>query len=513
MLNDVPFAPFSKFDRLGKAADWTGSQYGRQRPGRRQYQGSQNAVNTVFSFQHTDDSQFQYVDNKTTTTRTSSRPGQRRGGGAWGRGRGMQREADRHDGGREQVQEKRPPAPVRKKDKRPFFRENILRVNYSPSVELDLEWDQLTTIQLSALGKASVRAQGPETVAECGAAPTLNKAIDVAGPRKPIGVPAALRSEWRSPRAVEDKKLMALLADGTANIVTTDKVLTALMTASRSVYPFDLVLHKQGDKIVIDRRVASKMDLCTSHETAPEGVSEDHTSANAVPALTWESDAVNGKFQVISAMPGTANQFGGPAEFDGVPASPEKIPKAFRYQKFDIGNDNSIVVRCEIDAVSKLRGEQVTFSVKALHEFDLRPGASGWRSKIQTQRGAVFATEIKNNAHKVARWAAQAVLGGIDRMSIGYVSRKVSSNRDVHELLSVMSAVPSELAAQIAFNLDNAWGVVRSVVDTIKDSADGMYLLTRDSSQPAALKMFAVPAGQFDEEEPAVYFVPEVPEE
>lgn len=58
LLHDVPYAPFSKFDRLGKAADWTASTYGRPARRTRQYQSGQ-PVNTVFNFQITDDAQFQ----------------------------------------------------------------------------------------------------------------------------------------------------------------------------------------------------------------------------------------------------------------------------------------------------------------------------------------------------------------------------------------------------------------------------------------------------------------------
>ena len=60
---------------------------------------------------------------------------------------------------------------------------------------------------------------------------------------------------------------------------------------------------------------------------------------------------------------------------------------------------------------------------------------------VSPQRGAVLGTEIKHNGFKVARWTAQALLGGIDRFSLGYVSRRTASNRDAHELLSVISLV------------------------------------------------------------------------
>jgi len=33
-----------------------------------------------------------------------------------------------------------------------------------------------------------------------------------------------------------------------------------------------------------------------------------------------------------------------------------------------------------------------------------------WRQKLENQRGAVLATELKNNANKIAKWTAAALV-------------------------------------------------------------------------------------------------------
>jgi translation initiation factor 3 subunit D len=38
---------------------------------------------------------------------------------------------------------------------------------------------------------------------------------------------------------------------------------------------------------------------------------------------------------------------------------------------------------------------------------------------LASQRGAVVATEMKNNSCKLARWATQAILAKADQMKIG----------------------------------------------------------------------------------------------
>jgi len=44
-----------------------------------------------------------------------------------------------------------------------------------------------------------------------------------------------------------------------------------------------------------------------------------------------------------------------------------------------------------------------------------------WRAKLDTQRGAVLATELKNNSCKIAKWTASAQLAGSDVIKFGCV--------------------------------------------------------------------------------------------
>lgn len=103
-------------------------------------------------------------------------------------------------------------------------------------------------------------------------------------------------------------------------------------------------------------------------------------------------------------------------------------PTAYRYRKFDISikedEDISIVVRTQLDSVVKtLGGDSSLITIRALNEFDPRSqgagGALDWRQKLDTQRGAVVTTEMKNNSCKLARWAVQSILAGADQMKLG----------------------------------------------------------------------------------------------
>ena len=53
--------------------------------------------------------------------------------------------------------------------------------------------------------------------------------------------------------------------------------------------------------------------------------------------------------------------------------------------------------------------------------FILLQAAGGveWRKKLDSQRGAVLATELKNNSCKIAKWATCAVLAGSSFIKFG----------------------------------------------------------------------------------------------
>ena len=81
-------------------------------------------------------------------------------------------------------------------------------------------------------------------------------------------------------------------------------------------------------------------------------------------------------------------------------------------------------------------------SVKeALTEFDSKVTGMDWRSKIETQRGAVIATELKNNANKLAKWTCQALLAGVDIMKLGFVSAATEKTREpLHRQHAILQA-------------------------------------------------------------------------
>ena len=159
---------------------------------------------------------------------------------------------------------------------------------------------------------------------------------------------------------------------------------------------------------------------------------KDHL--NTPSALSLEATFINQNFafQAVKESTESRVELENPNPFYSPEETEPLASCGYRYRKFDLSitedEDVSIVVRTEVDSFIKATGadtEDTYITIKILNEFDSRSQGSGgapdWRSKLDSQRGAVIATEMKNNSSKLARWAVQSILAGAEQMKMGYV--------------------------------------------------------------------------------------------
>ncbi|TGO56144.1 hypothetical protein BOTNAR_0229g00100 [Botryotinia narcissicola] len=313
-----------------------------------------------------------------------------------------------------------------------------------------------------------------------------------------------------------DPVIQELAEKDEATIFATDSILSMLMCSPRSVYPWDIVIVRQGNKVFLDKRDNATLDMVTVNENAadaPMDASEGSKDAiNQPSALAEEATYINHNFanQVMKENDSqkvemeNENPFYNSAEETDPPAS-----KAYKYRKFDLSlNDEDpvhLVVRTELDAVSKnaISGEDQFLTVKALNEFDSKAQGSGgaldWRTKLVSQRGAVVATEMKNNSCKLARWTVQSIIAKADVMKLGFVSRANPKLNDRHVVLGVIGWKPRDFASQMNLSLSNGWGIVRTIVDMCLKREEGKYVLVKDPNKPI-LRLYQVPAGSFEDD-------------
>merc|ERR1719424_2496720 len=199
---------------------------------------------------------------------------------------------------------------------------------------------------------------------------------------------------------------------------------------------------------------------------------------------------------------------------DGKEEEEMAAPVAYRYRKFEMGavpkkgKDGEMeadtrvkmLCRCELDGVMKGKdgGEDQFMRLYALNEIDAKLNSSiDWRQKLESQRGAVLATELKNNSNKLAKWTLQALLAGADLMKLGYVSRVHPKLAEKHVLLATGVYKPAEFATQINLNVSNSWGVLKSIVDLCLALEEGKFLLMKDPNKEV-IRLYSIPADAFD---------------
>merc|ERR1719336_1962640 len=129
-------------------------------------------------------------------------------------------------------------------------------------------------------------------------------------------------------------------------------------------------------------------------------------------------------------------------------------------------------------------------SVKALNEYDHQK--TNWRGQLESRCGACLSTELKNNAFKLGRWTAQAILSGCDTMKIGYVSRQSPSDPWSHTVLGVQTHLTDHFAESIGLTRNNMFGILRTIIDLVMQWEDGKYLLLKDPTK-SVLRIYELP--------------------
>lgn len=296
-------------------------------------------------------------------------------GGAWGAGPPGQRgAAGPAAGGRGEAQ-----APQGRKQQfqggrgQGDRRENV--VQYSPSVEVRPDWNVLEQVQLSQLTKLSYDVKDVEDLKMCGRLFRYNKMLDRASPRAEKRLQKFQNVQFPNPTTSDDPYIRELADNDEGSVFITDSVLATIMCATRSVFSWDVVVTKSGNKLWFDKRRKSNFDQLTVHETAQQGsqLVEGYDSINRVQPLCEEATSTNANFsQMALDTSSPVYELGEETPFVDEAERDRTAPKVFRYRRWKLEEGVGVVVRTEIDCLCELRGEEVFGLTKSVNEFDPR---------------------------------------------------------------------------------------------------------------------------------------------
>ncbi|KAH9938102.1 eukaryotic translation initiation factor 3 subunit D [Fomitopsis serialis] len=521
-FRDIPYAPYSKSDKLGRFADWNDIA-GDNRPnagpasqgarggggggrGRRDGQPAfgSGAASAFAYFHAEDESSFSLVDSRAGPTRRGGPLGRGRGGG---RGGGMNRGGFQRGGRGGFTGGRGGNAQRGRRGWKDWGQSNRTR---EASVAISPEWQMLEEIEFHRLSKLKLVVDDPEELGSYGKLFPYDKSYDRITTKSERPLQLVDRIKYNTTTS-DDPIISELASKDTATVYTTDVILSGLMVA-------------HGNKLFLDKRDGGPFDTVTVNENAadppqdPSAVNPNNPNEkvvvpetptiNTATSLSLEATYINQNFgfqSVIENAPPPAVEFDKPNPFYGPEETEPLASCGYRYRVFDLGitedEDVKICVRTEVDAYSPGQGSpragQGLVTIRALNEFDPRAagagGAPDWRTKLDSQRGAVVATEMKNNSCKLAKWTVQSVLAGADLMKIGFISRGNPRDNTRHVILSSISTRPMDFAGQLNVSISNGWGIVRTVTDMCMKQPDGKYVLVKDPNKPV-LRLYAVPS-------------------
>ncbi|CAO3590710.1 unnamed protein product [Absidia cylindrospora] len=524
-FRDIPYAPYSKGDKLGRVADWTNpdgqKQDNRENTGRQgragfnrfnrdQHQSYGASFASAFAYTHTEDElSFSVVDNRSATVKKMAQKaagGNTGAGGARTRPQNKQQQQQqqqgyrtvnsRPTGGKQQMQQGRKRYGYRDYDKPQRVR--------NASVNIGADWNLLDEIEFSRLSKLTFGIPEAEDIASYGSINYYNKAFDRVNTRNEKPLQHIDRVKYDTTTS-EDPVIQQFISEDKATVYATDAVLSLLMCATRTVYPWDIVVKKENGKVILDKRPGGVFDFVTVNENTMDPPAEnDKDTLNSWSALCNEATYINQNFarQVLESASAATN-FDKPNPFASADTSSKLASCGYRYRQFNLASAReenaepiNMIVRTEVDAAVKVGNKDTLVTIRALNEFDPNAqgagGALSWKKSLDSQRGAVVATEMRNNAAKLARWAVQALLAGAEQLKLGYVARATPKDNSRHVVLGTQAYKPRDFAAQMNLSLNNGWGIVKAVVDMCLQLSDGRYVMMKDPNRPI-LRIYAVP--------------------
>mmetsp|Transcript_20290 Transcript_20290/g.33475 ORF Transcript_20290/g.33475 Transcript_20290/m.33475 type:complete len:555 (+) Transcript_20290:121-1785(+) len=512
----LPFAPFGKGDRLGRAADFSA------KDARYRSRYRDEPVTPA-------EEVYKMVEDPKTKAKANKSMRGRHFRGRWGRGGFHNRAQNRNE----------EPAPLLKGKQAKYLVQSHGRKGYNnkrrgtfrrynnrnlptleSSVKVEPSWKVVQQFDLSALTKLRLTPPSGKDLKTCGHLCKYNEGYERITAKNTQKLKRFANIQFNSTTTMDDPVIQAYATEyaqkSAGNVVfATDELIAQLMTCPRSVLPWDLYFTRlENGLMFIDKREDSGLEMLSVNETLSHRQQQDNEKLTVQPfdradKLSIEATAINQNFsqQVVDK---TAKQktFDHPNPFwdeEDEEEGSEPAAFAYKYRKFKLSENTTLIARTELHAYTRKTNPQTGkkgiqyMTVYALNEANPKlSGSPSWRQKIDSSRGSVIATELKNNACKMGKWTAQTILAGADLMKVGFVSRQAVKDPFNHVVLGTQFYRPDEFASQTNLIQTNMWGIVKSIIDMIYAQPPGKYVLLKEPNRPS-LEIYSVPMNTFND--------------
>uniref|UniRef100_A0A3B5PTA6 Eukaryotic translation initiation factor 3 subunit D n=1 Tax=Xiphophorus maculatus TaxID=8083 RepID=A0A3B5PTA6_XIPMA len=470
-FKDMPYQPFSKGDRLGKVADWTGATYQDKRYTNK-YSSQFGGGSQYAYFHEEDETSFQLVDTAKTQKTAYQRNRMRFAQVTQNLSRTSRTSRTSRIKGFVTISTEEPKFQKQFGVRQKWDQKSQLKPRDS-SVEVRSDWEVKEEMDFPRLMKMRyMEVSDPVDIECCGALEYYDKAFDRITTRNE----KQLKSIKRIFHTVTttDDPVIRKLAKTQGNVFATDAILATLMCCTRSVNSWDIIVQRVGNKLFFDKRDNSDFDLLTVSETANEPPQDEGNSFNSPRNLAMEATYINHNFsQQCLRMVSPAPR---PHLAHGFTLTTNHV-SSFAYRHWKLGEDIDLIVRCEHDGVMTGASGEVSFiNVKTLNEWDSRVRG---RAAPRRQAAGHFLS-ARNQTVPPRR----------------YVSRYHVKDSSRHVILGTQQFKPNEFASQINLSMENAWGILRCVIDICRKLDEGKYLILKDPNKVRTPGQSAAPANQ-----------------
>jgi translation initiation factor 3 subunit D len=307
-------------------------------------------------------------------------------------------------------------------------------------------------------------------------------AYDVAWEKVRISKPkklAPFKGFMPQERTVDDPIMQRLAMEEKAQIFATDVAAAALMTASKAMYPWDLVVSKLGNLFFVDKREEENM---LDHQTVSETASMEFQPL--------DEDGVNGVRQLMKEAMKTANdyqfnmqdktKFRKLEEDDPFAESPDQVicNQGYYYNIFKLNKETKICIRCSVHSYLETTGELLNTYI--LPEWNEK--RQNWGKDLDISTAVCLTKEITDNSTKFCRWTVMSHLAGCDKMRFAFCQRTDPKSSEHHRVVGTFTTDTVAFAKQLNLNIDNCWAIMKDVLETLQDRDEeaAEYLFVKD---------------------------------
>ncbi|KAL0244940.1 hypothetical protein GEMRC1_009020 [Eukaryota sp. GEM-RC1] len=356
---------------------------------------------------------------------------------------------------------------------------SITKVLRTLSVDPDITWEMVNEYPMSNLAKAVLPGKAELTGSvykDCGTLLQYDRSLDSVTPktRKVITLP---HTPTPNPTASKDPVFADLAAEGKANVFASSDVLTAMMTCHRTALAFDFVVIKRDG-----------FSVSENSESAPFA----ETGPDSPPSLFVEAKIAGDRAiqEFFSSTPSSAPQLEEcPAEL-----ASDAHSYGHRYKLYDLPSGYKLAVRLPLMGYLQTSdGSLDQLYVRSLYEWHDQTTMQSWRVQLEkAKKASSLAAEMHNNHTQMARWALEGHLADVSRVEVAFVSRPLEAAGNP-ELLGTIYSSTRAFLDQLSISINNSWACLLVLLEEVKKLDDGVYVFVKPPTK-TVLRLYSVPS-------------------